>query len=84
MASLIRPKRKQAPDYWVIQDCNGGQRRFHTLGRMSREEAEERFRVFEARKLLGLHQWDASNADGISFDAMIADIYLPLLRRKSA
>jgi len=84
MASLIRPKRKQAPDYWVIQDCNGGQRRYLTLGRMSRSQAEERLRMFEARKLLGLHQWDEHDATGISFDAVIADIYLPLLRRKAA
>jgi integrase len=84
MASLIRPKRKQYPDYWVIQESAGGKRRYHTLGHMSREEAEEQLRIFEARKQLGHQPEDSPEVGGLPLDLVIADIYLPLLGRKAA
>ena len=44
MATLIRPRRKRDPDYWAIQYSDHGKRRYHTLGRMDRKEAEARLR----------------------------------------
>ena len=84
MASLIRPKRKKYPDYWVIQDSHGGTRRYQTLGHMSREEAEEQLRLYEARKQFGHQPEKAPDVDGLPLDLVIADIYLPLLGRKAA
>ena len=84
MASLIRPKRKKYPNYWVIQDSRGGKRRYQTLGHMSREEAEEQLRLYEARKQFGHQPEDASDVDGLPLDLVFADIYLPLLGRKAA
>jgi len=84
MSSLIRPKRKKYPDYWVIQESAGGKRSYQTLGHMSREEAEEQLRLYEARKQLGHQPDDAQDVDGLPLDLVIADIYLPLLNRKAA
>ena len=83
MASLIRPKRKQAPRYWVIQFSSDGRRRYLTLGNMSREDAEEHLRTFEARLALGQLEESTQGAMDVPFDVLLSDYYLPLLGRKS-
>ena len=86
MASLVRPKGKKAPDYWVIEWSDGGQRRYTTLGRMSREEAEQALEEFKARQRLGLDPSPAPSPTSpttLRLDTVFREIYEPLIERKS-
>jgi len=86
MASLVRPKGKKAPDYWVIQWSDHGGRRYTTLGHMTREEAEQALEEFKARQTLGLDPVPApssSTPSTLRLDAVFREIYEPLIERKS-
>jgi len=80
MATLIEPKGK---GYFVIQFSDGGRRRYHTIGRVDRKEAERQLQEFEARQVLGLPTETADPAKGLTFDDVVAICYMPILDRKS-
>jgi len=82
MATLIRPKKKTAPDYWVIQWMEDGRKRYHTLGRMPRQEAEQHLREFNARQVLNMQP--VIRDDGSeTLDYLWLEVYAPILARKA-
>lgn len=83
MATLIRPRKKKAPDYWAIQYTEHGRRRYHTLGRMSRKEAEQRLREFEARQTLGIDAEQEQKPGEMTMDAFVTEHFAPVLADKA-
>jgi len=83
MATLIRPRGKRDPTYWAIQYSVSGKRAYVTLGRMSREEAEQHLREFEAKQTLGIDPVPDKPGTGVTLDWTLQVVYRPIMERKS-
>lgn len=83
MASLVRPRGKKAPDYWAIQYYEDGRKRYVMLGRMSREDAAQALREFEARQVLGMDPEPERASRAPRLDWVIEEVYTPVRMQKA-
>jgi integrase len=83
MAALVRPRGKKDPEYWAIQYYDGRKKRYLTLGRMPRAEAEKKLREFEAMQTLGLAPLPDSTPGAPLLVDILREVYEPLIERKS-